>query len=102
MSIRKKTLYVILLVVMAACFTSMFFSFQPKSAAAWTGTKLITISSDTTWDNIRLDPDTTYEIKKGVTVTRSGVTSLSPGEQSGLPRMPKVISMRVTNIRRLR
>ena len=72
MSIRKKTLYVILLVVMAACFTSMFFSFQPKSAAAWTGTKLITISSDTTWDNIRLDPDTTYEIKKGVTVTLVG------------------------------
>ena len=53
MSIRKKTLYVILLVVMAACFTSMFFSFQPKSAAAWTGTKLITISSDTTWDKYK-------------------------------------------------
>ena len=76
MSIRKKTLYVILLVVMAACFTSMFFIFQPKSAAAWTGTKLITISSDTTWDNIRLDPDTTYEIKKGVTVTLVGTITV--------------------------
>lgn len=107
MSIRKKTLYVILLVVMAACFTSMFFSFQPKSAAAWTGTKLITISSDTTWDNIRLDPDTTYEIKKGVTVTLVGKITVRgnitiTGEQSGLPRLPKVISMRVTNILRLR
>lgn len=76
MSIRKKILYVILLVVMAACSTSMFFSFQPKSAAAWTGTKLITISSDTTWDNIRLDPDTTYEIKKGVTVTLVGTITV--------------------------
>lgn len=72
MSIRKRTLYVVLLVVMAACLTGMFFSFQPKPAAAWTGTKLITISSDTTWDNIRLDPDTTYEIKSGVTVTLVG------------------------------
>ena len=72
MSIRKRTLYVVLLVVMAACFTGMFFSFQPKPAAAWTGTKLITISSDTTWDNIRLEPDTTYEIKSGVTVTLVG------------------------------
>ena len=76
MSIRKKILYVILLVVMAACSTSMFFSFQPKSAAAWTGTKLITISSDTTWDNIRLNPDTTYEIKKGVTVTLVGTITV--------------------------
>ena len=72
MSIRKRTLYVVLLVVMAACLTGMFFSFQPKPAAAWTGTKLITISSDTTWDNIRLEPDTTYEIKNGVTVTLVG------------------------------
>ena len=72
MSIRKRTLYVVLLVVMAACLTGMFFSFQPKPAAAWTGTKLITISSDTTWDNIRLEPDTTYEIKSGVTVTLVG------------------------------
>ena len=72
MSIRKRTLYVVLLVVVAACLTGMFFSFQPKPAAAWTGTKLITISSDTTWDNIRLEPDTTYEIKSGVTVTLVG------------------------------
>ena len=72
MSIRKRTLYVVLLVVVAACLTGMFFSFQPKPAAAWTGTKLITISSDTTWDNIRLEPDTTYEIKNGVTVTLVG------------------------------
>ena len=72
MFIRKRTLYVVLLVVMAACLTGMFFSFQPKPAAAWTGTKLITISSDTTWDNIRLEPDTTYEIKSGVTVTLVG------------------------------
>ena len=72
MSIRKRTLYVVLLVVMAACLTGMFFSFQPKPAEAWTGTKLITISSDTTWDNIRLEPDTTYEIKSGVTVTLVG------------------------------
>ena len=72
MSIRKRTLYVVLFVVMAACLTGMFFSFQPKPAEAWTGTKLITISSDTTWDNIRLEPDTTYEIKSGVTVTLVG------------------------------
>ncbi len=72
MSIRKRTLYVVLLVVIAACLTGMFFGFQPKPAEAWTGTKLITISSDTTWDNIRLEPDTTYEIKSGVTVTLVG------------------------------
>lgn len=106
MSIRKRTLYVVLFVVMAACLMGMFFSFQPKPAAAWTGTKLITISSDTTWDNIRLEPDTTYEIKSGVTVTLvgkivAGVTSLSPGEQSGQPRRHKVISIRATNLRLL-
>ena len=104
MSIRKRTLYVVLLVVMAACLTGMFFSFQPKPAEAWTGTKLITISSDTTWDNIRLDPDTTYEIKSGVTVTLVGEIVVRgnitiTGEQSGQPRRHKVISIRATNIR---
>lgn len=58
MAIRKMTFYVILFVVMAICLFVCFYSFEPKTAEAVTSTKLITISADTTWDNITLDPST--------------------------------------------